>query len=521
MTPTGARGQTTVPAQPDIDAPCRRRGRGPHWPTVGAVSSLHELTALELARLVTGREVSPTEILDHTLTRAHALGERVGAFVAVTEGLAREQARAVEKSVLSGVSVPPLAGVPCPIKDLTMVAGQPFTMGSAAFAGTLAPVDDGVVTLLRDAGTLMVGKTTTPELGLPCYTEPDIAPAARSPWDLTRSAGGSSGGAAAAVAAHIVPVAHASDGGGSIRIPASVCGLVGLKPTRGRVSPGPYGVDSAGLAATGVLTRDVRDTAALLDVLTPGWPGDLFRLAGPATTFLDACDRSPGRLRIGVLTAPVIAAGTRVDRACLDAVVATAALLTDLGHVVDEAPVPFPASRWESFEALWSVLAATAPVTPDREHQLVAYTRWLRRHGRTFSGVQYAEAVVSVQRTTREAAAVWAPFDVIVSPTLARLPAFVGEIRNDDDPAADFAAQIEYTPWTSIWNLTGWPAVSLPLHRVDVDGKVLPVGVMVGGRHGAEETLLALSAQLEDARPWRPALTALARQPWLQVSGEQ
>jgi amidase len=406
--------------------------------------------------------------------------------------------------------VPPLAGVPCPIKDLAMVAGVPLAAGSAALAGTLAPVDDGVVSLLRDAGTLMIGKTTTPEFGLPCYTEPDIAPPARSPWDLTRSAGGSSGGAAAAVAAHIVPIAHGSDGGGSIRIPASVCGLVGLKPTRGRVSPGPYGVDGAGLAVSGVLTRDVRDTAALLDVLARGWPGDLHVLVGPETTFLDACERDPDALRIGVLKTPVIAEDARVDQECVDAVDEAAALLADVGHHVDEAAVPFPAQRWASFEALWSVLAAAAPIPLDREHLLVPYTRWLRDMGRRFGGVQFAEALSGVQRTTREAASVWARFDVILSPTLARLPARVGELRDDADPAADFAAQVQYTPWTSVWNLTGWPAISLPLHRADVEGTTLPVGVMLGGRHGSEEMLLALSAQLEHARPWREALREVA-----------
>ena len=203
------------------------------------MTEIHELTALELASAIREREVSPTEVLDHALERADRLGSRVGAFVTLTPDLARDQAHAVEKAILGGGEPPSLAGVPCPVKDLAMVAGIPFTAGSAALASTVAPVDDGVVSLLRDAGTLMIGKTNTPEFGLPCYTEPDIAPPARSPWDLSRSAGGSSGGAAAAVAAHIVPVAHASDGGGSIRIPASACGLVGLKPTRGRVSAGP------------------------------------------------------------------------------------------------------------------------------------------------------------------------------------------------------------------------------------------------------------------------------------------
>ncbi len=476
---------------------------------VGHVTEIHELTALELAAAMRHREFSPTEVLDHTLRRANELGPRVGAFVTLTPDLARDQALAADKAVLAGGDLPPLLGVPCPIKDLAMVAGVPFGAGSAALAGTVAPVDDGVTTLLRAAGTVMIGKTTTPEFGLPCYTEPDVAPPARTPWDLERSAGGSSGGAAAAVAAGIVPVAHGSDGGGSIRIPASACGLVGLKPTRGRVSPGPYGVDGAGLAVNGVLTRDVRDTAAALDVLASGWPGDLHVLVPPATTFLEACELDPGVLRVGVLTTPVIAEGAAVDVQCLDAVRDTAALLADLGHRVEEAPVPFPAQRWASFEAIWSVLAAAAPVPPGTEHLLVPLTRWLRDEGRRVSGVAYAQAISSVQTTTRDTALAWADYDVILSPTLARLPARVGELRDDDNPAADFGAQTEYTPWTSVWNLTGRPAISLPVYRAELDGVTLPVGVMLGGRHGDEETLLALAAQLEVARPWRSARALL------------
>lgn len=487
------------------------------------MAEIHELTALQLADAVRRREVSPVEVADHTLERAERLGDRVGAFVTLTPELARRQAEEAERVLrdLSGPAAVPsgvgessgpatrngaLLGVPCPIKDLTMVAGVPMSAGSAAIEGFVPTVDDGIVTLLREAGSLMVGKTTTPEFGLPCYTEPDIAPPARTPWDLSRSAGGSSGGAAAAVASGIVPAAQGSDGGGSLRIPASACGLVGFKASRGRVSPGPHGVEGAALAIGGVLTRDVRDTAALLDVITAHWPGDLFRLPPPRTTFLDACDRPVEPLRVGVLTTPVVAADASVDQPCLDAVAATASLLDELGHHVEPAPVPFPAERWASFEALWSVLALTAPVPPDAEDSLVPLTRWLRDKGRSVAGLEYAQAVSAVQAITRDAAVEWAGYDVILSPTLARLPAPLGSLRDDGDPAADFRAQTEFTPWTSVWNLTGWPAVSLPLHRAEVDGATLPVGVMLGvPALGTDETLLSLAGQLESARPWHAA----------------
>lgn len=473
------------------------------------MAELHDLNARDLAAAMREGETSPTEVLEHTLGRAHGVGARVGAFVTLTEELARKQARAAEQQLRElrlapGPAVPPLLGVPCPIKDLTMVAGVPFGAGSAAMSGYVAPVDDGVVTLLRRAGTVMPGKTTTPELGLPAYTEPDVASPARTPWDLSRSAGGSSGGAAAAVAAGVVPVAQGNDGGGSLRIPAAACGLVGLKATRGRISPGPHRVDGIGLATEGALTRDVRDTAALLDVLAQPWPGDHYRLPGPTTTFLEACDRPTGRLRVGLLTDPVVSPDAPVHPEALRSAQRGAALLAEMGHEVVPAPVPFPAERWELFMPLWSVLALSAPVPPEAESALVPLTRWLRDLGREVTGVQLAEAISGMQMLAREVAATWAGLDLVLSPTLAQPPAPVGSLRDDADPAADFEAQKAYTPWGSVWNIIGAPAISLPLHRgpAEAGGPVLPFGVMLGGRSGTEETLLSVAAALEDAAPW-------------------
>ncbi|KAE8765205.1 amidase [Georgenia thermotolerans] len=476
------------------------------------MTQIHELSALDLAAAVRAGEVSPSEVADHTLDRARRLGPDVGAFVHVAEERARAQAAEAEEQLADdggAGALPPFLGVPVPVKDLTMVAGLPFECGSAAFAGTVAPLDDGVVTLLRAAGTLMVGKTTTPELGLPPYTEPDVAAPARSPWDRSRTAGGSSGGAAAAVGAGIVPVAHGSDGGGSLRIPASACGLVGLKPSRGRVSPGPYGVDGAALATNGVVSRTVRDNAAFLDVLSAHWPGDAHLLPEPRTSFLDACDRAPGPLRVGVLTAPVNVADAPVHPGARAAVDRAARLLEGLGHHLDEAPVPFSPEQWDAFMPLWSVAALGAPVPPEREELLVPLTRWMREVGRGFSAADYARAVGDVQRLTRQTALAWSAFDVILSPTLAQPPVKIGAMRDDADPAGDFQAQKAFTPWTSAWNIIGAPAISLPLHREVVDDgdgpRELPFGVMLGARLGQEEALLGLAAQLEAADPW-PAL---------------
>jgi amidase len=473
------------------------------------VTELHDLDALTLATALRRGDASATDVLEHTLERAERLGPAVGAFVTLTPDLAREQARAADDALVAARrdgtadALPPFLGVPLPIKDLTMVAGVPMAAGSAALQEFVAPVDDGVVTLLRDAGTVMVGKTNTPELGLPPYTEPDVAPPARTPWDLTRSAGGSSGGAAAAVASRIVPVAHGNDGGGSLRIPASATGLVGLKPSRGRVSWGPHAVDGVGLAAHGVLTRTVRDTAAFLDVLAVNRPGDTFVAPGgpgPAGSYLAACDTPPRSLRVGVLTAPVIADDADVDPACLHAVDHGVALLDALGHDVAEAPVPFPAEDWAAFAALWSVGALSAPVPAEAEGLLTPLTRWLRATGHEQTGLAYAQAFAGMQRLTQRVASVWEPFDVVLTPTLAQLPAPIGSLRDDADPAGDFAAQCRFTPWTCVAKLTGRPSVSLPLGWTD---DPLPVGVMLTGRLGDDALLLALSAQLEAADPWQ------------------
>ncbi|MFV0426490.1 MAG: amidase [Beutenbergiaceae bacterium] len=467
------------------------------------MTQIHELSAGELATAVRAGELSATQVLAHTLTRARQ-HEEMGAFVRLTPELAQAQA-SVLPGLLREFPAARLAGVPVPIKDLNAVAGVEMNAGSTALSGFVPEQDDGVVTRLRAAGSLMVGKTNTPEFGLPCYTEPDNAPPARTPWDPSRSAGGSSGGAAAAVAAGIVPMAHASDGGGSIRIPAAACGLVGLKPSRGRISAGPTGVDGAGLGTHGVLTRTVRDSALGLDVLSPGWPGDDRELpAAVAGSFLAACEQPLPPLRVGVLTEPVIVPDAPVHQQALAAVERTAGLLAQLGHSVVPVAVPFAAQRWLPFLDVWSVMAASAPLPDGVEPMLVSLTRWMRERGRGVSGVTYANAIANGQQLQRAAAAAWADVDVVLSPTLAQPPPPIGAMRNDDDPEADFWDQCAFTPWTSVWNILGAPAISLPLHHAPADagGPVLPWGVMLGARTGCEEVLLGLAAALEMAAPW-------------------
>jgi amidase len=311
-------------------------------------------------------------------------------------------------------------------------------------------------------------------------------------------AGGSSGGAAAAVAAGLVPVAHGSDGGGSIRIPASCCGLVGLKPTRGRISGYPMYGDPIGLATGGSLARTVRDAAAMLDVLAGRRAGDPAWAPPPSGTFLAACDREPGTLQIARFVAPVIA-DVEVDPECVAAYEAASAVLESLGHEVSDVPVPLPPEAVPVFETCWAVLTALSVVPPEREHLIRPLTRWLTERGQAVSGPEFGLAIGAMRRFAAEAMTALAPYDAVLTPTLAVPPLPVGAIRNDADPAADFEAQKAFTPWTSAWNVTGMPAVSLPTHWTPSG---LPVGVMLAARPAEEELLLSLSAQVETAVPW-------------------
>jgi len=468
------------------------------------MADLHDLSALDAAAAISRREVSSSELVAHCLDRIHRLDGQLGAFVTVTDAAAREQARQADARVRSGAELPPLHGVPTAIKDLNLTAGVPTKLGSRAYRDFVPHLDDHVVTLLRQAGTISVGKTATPEFGLPCYTETDIGPPARTPWDTTRLAGGSSGGAAAAVAAGFVPIAQGSDGGGSIRIPASVTGLYGIKPSRGRISRGPLDTDSSGLSVLGPLARTVRDAAAFLDATAVPQPGDP-HWAPPlpaGESFLAWCDRAPSRLRIGRYLQPPIP-GAEVDLECRTAWEFASVLLESLGHEVIDMPMPIPAAAISAFETVWAVSAASAPVDPAWEAELRPVTRYLRERGFRVSATEYSTALGRLNLVSRQAIAATAQFDAVLTPTLALPPRpigwFSGTPENPVDPAEDFERQKRFTPFTGVYNATGQPAASLPLHW-SADG--LPIGVMLIGRPAEEAALLALSAQVEAAAPW-------------------
>jgi amidase len=467
------------------------------------VTQIHDLTALEQAAAIRRRELSPNEIVDHYLDRIDRYGERLGAYVTVTADLAKTQARKAEDAVLEAAEpteLPPLLGVPIPIKDLNMVEGVPMSFGSSVFADFDGIVDDHVVTYLRDAGSVMLGKTNAPEFGLPCYTENNVAPPSRTPWDLGRSAGGSSGGAAAAVAGGLAPAAQGSDGGGSIRIPSSVCGLFGIKPTRGRISQGPIVPDLFGLSTNGPIARTVRDAALLLDVMAKPVPGDVY-LAAPlpsGDSFLGYADQEPRPLRIARSATPVIP-GATVHPDCLAAYDEATRLLTDLGHEVVDLPGVFNQDLVPHFEVLWAVMSTLMPVDPAQEEQLLPLTRWLRERGNAISAPELFRTQTALQHGIRAALPVMEQYDAILHPTLAQPPAPIGHFH-DNEPEENFARQKLFTPFTALYNLTGQPAVSVPLHWSD---EGLPIGIMLAGRMGDEATLIALSAQLEAARPWK------------------
>jgi len=449
--------------------------------------------ALEQAARVRAGDVSPLELVDLYLERIERLDPELNAYVTVDA----EGARAAAADPADG----PFRGVPIPIKDLSETAGLRTTYSCKAFADHVPATDAGVVRRIREAGFVIIGKTNTPEFGSIAMTESELNGDCRNPWDRSRTPGGSSGGAAAAVAAGLAPVAHASDGGGSIRIPASCCNLFGLEPSRGRVSPAPYGSGSLGLGTSGPIARTVRDAAALLDVMAGYAPGDFYVAPEPERSFLAEADLPPGRLRVAVTTTPPI--DVPVDPACGEAVRVAAELLAELGHDVVEATPDWRSDdAIDQFTRIWQIGPAISGV--EDLALLEPLNRMLAEQARATPSPEAAQAVVRLQALARRIVAFWEDVDVVVSPTLALPPVPIGWTwaDADGDPAVAFSKQWQWTPFTAIVNVTGQPAMSVPMHRTE-DG--LPVGVHVIGRPFAEATLLRLAAQLEDARPWGEA----------------
>ena len=461
----------------------------------------------ELAGLVRQGDVSARELVQASLDRIEALNERLNAFVHVDA----EGALAAADQISPG-DQRPYAGVPIAIKDLTAVEGMPVTLGSD-FLGDHRPSNDShLVRRVREAGFVLMGITNMPEFGILPVTEPRRYGPSRNPWDTERTPGGSSGGSAAAVASGMVPVAHASDGGGSTRIPASCCGLVGLKPTRGRISLGPELGDNFTTVA-GALTRTVGETAEMLDILGGYELGDATWAPPHHEPFAAAAASEPGPMRIGFTLQPPI-------EAPVDAVNATAVrdavdLLAELGHEVEEFTPSWTAegllhlftvvfgaqiSLGISFGAL---LAGRQPTAEDIEP--LSWEMW--KGASEVPSVGYLAGLTQLQARARGIVVSLAPYDAVLTPALAERPVPIGEIDAcSDDPMRDFARSGQFTPFTAVANVTGLPAISLPLFHGD-DG--LPAAVQLIGRPAGEAVLLSLGSQLESARPWadrRPAL---------------
>ncbi|GAA1743947.1 amidase [Aeromicrobium alkaliterrae] len=459
------------------------------------MAELHELDAHDQAALLRTREVSARELVDHHAERIARHDADLRAFMTRTVESAQAEADRID---VAGTAGEGFTGVPTAIKDLTSTAGVRTTMGSALMADAVPEVDAHVVRLVRDAGLVSLGKTNTPEFGLSSYTDNDVLGATSTPWRLGLNAGGSSGGAAAAVAAGLVPWALGSDGGGSIRIPASCCGIVGVKPTRGRVSPGPLGSDWNGLASDGPLARTVRDAAALLDVLAVPQVGDS-RFVGDVGGFAEAAGRDPGRLRIAAWVDPYLP-GIDTEPEVAAVWEAGVRRLESLGHEVERIDNPFPPELEPQFNIVWSSGMAAAPIPEQAVPVLRQNTRyWFERGGR-HRAAELATAMQFLEVTTRQVLTRLAGYDAFLTPTLARRPqphAWFTEA----DPVESHHRELLFTPFTAVYNMAGIPAVSVPFGQADG----LPVGLMLGGHQGHDRTLLSLAAQLEAAEAWPTA----------------
>ncbi|MFF3390941.1 amidase [Streptomyces sp. NPDC002669] len=463
------------------------------------MTELHDLTALELVAAYACGDTSPTEVVDHLLARIEA-GDRVGAFTTVSADRARAAAAEAERVLRSAdrAGLPRLFGVPTAVKDLEATAGVRTTLGSALFRDWVPEHDDEIVEVMAGAGLIGLGKTTVPEFGAACYTEPEVSAPARSPFDLRRSAAGSSGGAAAAVGARLVPIAQGSDTAGSVRSPASACGVVGLKPSRGLVTAGPVGNDGMGLSVKGPIARTVRDTAAFLDVLTARTGAGTVhppRIDG-ADGYERACDAPVPRLRIALAQGSV--SGAPVDPEVAGAAELAARTLAGLGHEVfarDQAPDP---ELTEGFRAMFTALVGSRVMALD-ESSLRPITRHLLSRSREFTSAGLAASIGVVQARARAWALAHADVDVVVTPTVTAPPTLVGRLRDDADPAAELAAMTAFTGNTVLANATGFPAISLPLGW---SSQGLPLGVSLTAGWGREDLLLGVSAVLEEALPW-------------------
>lgn len=475
-----------------------------------ALTEIHDLSAVQLRDNLRSGELSARETAVHFLGRIAAANPRLGAFITVTEERALADAAAADvlQARRPREELAPLHGMPLAFKDLTDVAGVVTTHGSAALERRPAPVDGALASVLRTAGTICLGKTQVPEFGLTAYSENRIAPPSRNPHALSRSSGGSSGGSAAAVAAKLLPFAPGSDGGGSVRIPAAACGLVGLKPGRGLVPAGESSGDPAGLVVAGPLAHSAADAALLLDALVPDGPG-----------YLQALAEEPPLLRIGVsMDSPWSGIfPVTPETEAMDALAAGVRMLTAAGHDVIDADIRYDNRYPAAFTTAWTAGVGAARIAPQREALLAPLTRTFRRRAQQRSTAKLNESLAFLRQFQRDTLAQYAGWDLILTPSLAQTPRpvgwFTGSAHGDGhwpvsewtgDADDDYRKQCEFAPWSSMVNVCGLPAVSIPVHWTGgttgsgegAGAPGLPMGIQLIGRMGSEKLLLQVAAQL-------------------------
>lgn len=468
-----------------------------------------QFDGIGLAELVAAKKVSAADLIDCAITRAERLNPALNAIVYRDYERAREAA-------LKLLPEGPFTGVPFLLKDISLMAeGTPTRQGSRFWPPAPADRDSFLMARFRKAGLNAFAKTNVPEFGLVPTTEGKLYGPAHNPWNLGLSTGGSSGGSAAAVAAGIVPLAHANDGGGSIRIPASCCGLVGLKPSRGRVSSGPDLPDSMdGLAIDLAVSRSVRDTALALDVAAGNEPGDPYSAPPAPVSYRSAALDAPRRLRIAFTVKRLD--GTTIAPDCVSAVEHAARLCEDLGHTVEEAAPDVPVVPFETaFTDFWcshlaSAIDSLAEITgqPPGPDKLERLTLAYYERGKSVSAVRYIQAKIALGRMARDIAAFHRRYDLWLTPTLGEAPWTLGRFNPDrDDLTAVMAEFAAYVPFTPIQNVTGQPAINLPLYW---NRSAIPIGVQFVGAFGDELTLLQLATQLERAHPWAERYNGIA-----------
>ncbi|MGD0118866.1 MAG: amidase [Candidatus Binatus sp.] len=452
------------------------------------------IEAYELRELLLKKEIRPREVAEFFIARVEKLNPKLGAFMTITPERALADAARIEKMSEAEQRRAPMFGIPYSIKDLNWTADIPTSMGSKNYEKFQPPVDEEIVVRMRNAGGIMLGKTATPEFGARPTTEGGLCPPARNPWNLEHTSGGSSGGAGSAVGAGLGPIAQGSDGGGSIRIPSACCGIVGIKPSRGRVSMSPVAGEAwAGFATFGPMARTVRDAAAMLDVLAGPVVGDPYWAPEPVTSFSAAVGIAPRHLRIGMITKTSLAS---VDGETLDALESAAKLLEEMGHRVEPISCDPGGRMVDIVMPLICAGVASVPVK-DIEH-VDPVVRALWEAGQKMSAVEYLGIVTQMHNMSRTIVQELAPYDAVISPVTSRPAVKLGTLPSH--PSKYLSELPQWIPFTFAFNATGQPAFSVP---TGFSKSGLPLAMQIVGRQADEVTIIGLAAQFEKARPWK------------------